>query len=494
MQRLDRVVGGRARRIVVVLLAGVLGLQAADAGAVGALAAPLESAFRIGNAELGLLVTVTTLVGCVATLPFGAFSDEHSRTALLQVAAVVWAAATIASALSTSFFMLLLTRLALGAAVAAAGPAVASLVGDFFPGNERGRLWGFVLSGELIGAGLGILVAGSLSGLAGWRLALGVLALPALVLAWALRRYLPEPARGGQSRLEVGAERIGVGERSDAGGDGVQLEDPSAVEQQAAAAGAEANPDDVLSGDESMTMWHAVVYVLRIRTNVALIVASGLGYFFFGGLQTFAELFFRERYGVGQSLASMLFILVAAGALAGVLLSGRGSDRLIHRGHTTARLTVAAAAYVATVLIFFPGVVSSTLAVSVPVFFVAAAALGAVNPPVDAARLDVMPSHLWGRAEAVRTAFRQLLQGLAPLVFGLVSAAFGGASRGFGAGVDTRAAHASSAAGHGLATAFLILSIPLIGAGAALLLSRRRYLQDVVSARRSDELRAGVGQ
>lgn len=52
-----------------------------------------------------------------------------------------------------------------------------SLAGDLFPPDERGRLFGVVLSGELIGGGFGIAIAGTLSGWAGWRPALAVLIL-----------------------------------------------------------------------------------------------------------------------------------------------------------------------------------------------------------------------------------------------------------------------------------------------------------------------------
>jgi len=510
---LTEVVGGPARRTVVLLLAGVLGLQAADIGAVGALAEPLEKAFHIGNTDLGLLVTVTTLVGAVVTLPFGKLSDRRSRTLQLPIVVSIWAVATVLSAVSTSFAMLLLSRLALGGVVAAAGPAIASLVGDLFPGDERARLYGYILTGELIGAGIGILLAGALSDLFGWRAAIGVLAIPACFLAWALRRYLPEPARGGQAHLQVGDDHIVTEDEAQAGdpaaaavsperegsaaGEGEAqfgLDEPSAVEQQALDAGAEPYPDTVVDGTEEMNLWDAVVYVLRVRTNVALIVASGLGYFFFAGLETFAELYFRARFGVSQSLAALLFILVAAGALVGVVVSGRLADQLIHKGRTTARLGVASVAYIASTVLFIPGALLTSLALCIPVFLIAAVALGAVNAPADAARLDVLPSHLWGRAEAVRTVFRQLLQGFAPVVFGVVSAAFGTAGGGFAAGINTTSAHGSLTMAHGLEVAFILLSIPLAAAGAILWFSQSRYLRDVVAARRSDENRAAAAE
>ena len=61
-----------------------------------------------------------------------------------------------------------------------------------------------MLTGELIGAGSGILVAGVISGMAGWRVAIGALALPAVVLAWALRGTCP--SRPGAARPTSGGD------------------------------------------------------------------------------------------------------------------------------------------------------------------------------------------------------------------------------------------------------------------------------------------------
>ena len=169
--------------------------------------------------------------------------------------------------------MLLLSRLALGGVVAAAGPAVASLVGDLFPADERGRLYGFVLTGELVGAGFGIVVAGGLSGLLGWRLALGVIAIPAFVLAWAIRRWFPEPARGGQAQLAVGDTVIATADDLDAaaGNDGHPpagtASTPhvaSMVEEQAEQRGIDPAEGLVLGRHPHMSNWEAFRYVLRV--------------------------------------------------------------------------------------------------------------------------------------------------------------------------------------------------------------------------------------
>lgn len=74
-ERLSDIVGGHARLRVIVLLACVLGLEAADASTVGAVATELERSLRVNNIQVGLLVTASTFVGALATLPAG-----HSST------------------------------------------------------------------------------------------------------------------------------------------------------------------------------------------------------------------------------------------------------------------------------------------------------------------------------------------------------------------------------------------------------------------------------
>jgi len=84
-------------------------------------------------------------------------------------------------------------------------------------------------------------------------------------------------------------------------------------------------------------LWWALRYVLSIRTNVALIVSSALGYFFYSGLQTFAVVFLRDRFGIGQGLAATLLVVLGAGAIVGVLITGRLGDALLNRHHLPAR-------------------------------------------------------------------------------------------------------------------------------------------------------------
>jgi len=86
---LARAAGGRERLKPIVLLALVVGLQSADAGTVGALVVPLKQSLHINNTQVGLLVTVSTGVGALATLLAGALADRTVRVRLLWITLLV---------------------------------------------------------------------------------------------------------------------------------------------------------------------------------------------------------------------------------------------------------------------------------------------------------------------------------------------------------------------------------------------------------------------
>jgi MFS family permease len=446
----------------VVVLAGVLALSSADAATVGASAIELRQHLHINNFDIGLLVGVSSLVGAVAALPFGMLADRVRRTWTLAMAIIFWGVAMLWSATATSFSELLLTRLALGVVTAAAGPIVASLVGDYFPSRERGRIYSFILTGELIGAGLGFAVTGDIAALS-WRLAFGILAVPAFFLAYLLFR-LPEPLRGGQGAL--------IADSTDPAAvpDVTEPQAPQDIMTDAQRLATEQHvaPDPrllQLGAVEHMGFFSAVRYVLTVRTNVALIISGACGYYFLSGVQTFGVEFVHGEYHVSQVLANLLMLLVGGGAAAGVLVAGPFSDRLLRNGRLTGRIQVPAFASVATVLLFIPALVTHSSLTALPYIFFAGAALSAQNPPIDAARLDIVPPALWGRAEGIRTFIRSGAQALAPLLFGGVSDLL---SRG----------HPIS----GLRWTFVIMLLPLAASALYLFRAMRTYPTDVATA------------
>ena len=457
VRALTRKLGGAERTRVIVLLAAVLALSSADATTVGAAATPLRHSLGISNTDIGLLVTVTSLVAALTSLPFGVLADRVRRTWMLSAAIVLWGIAMIWSATVSSFGDLLVTRVALGAVTAAAGPVVASLVGDYFAGAERGRIYGYILAGELAGAGFGFAVTGDIAALS-WRAAFVLLALPAFALAWLIFR-LPEPSRGGMAPLadtNAPTRAAGVEDESEQETDAQRL---------ARERGVEPDPELVLAEDPGRLHFIAATrYILRIRTNVILIVASAGGYFFLSGVQTFGVEFVTRQYAIDQALGTLVLLVVGIGGVIGVLAGGAIGDLLLRRGVFTGRILVSAIAAAIAVVLFVPAIFTHHATMALPYIVFAALALSAQNPPLDAARLDIMVPLLWGRAEGVRTFLRTLAQALAPVTFGGVSDYVFGGGRA------------------GLQWTFLLMLIPLAGSAYFLFRALATYPRDVATA------------
>jgi hypothetical protein len=125
---------------------------------------------------------------------------------------------------------------------------------------------------------------------------------------------------------------------------------------------------------------------------------------------------------------------------------------------------VAAVAAAITTAMFIPALITRSVLTALPFIIVAAFMLSAQNPPIDAARLDIVPPLLWGRAEGLRTLLRTGAQALAPLLFGAMSQYVFGGGR------------------SGLQWTFVVMLLPL-GANAVILFrALRTYPQDVATA------------
>jgi predicted MFS family arabinose efflux permease len=450
---------------VILLLAAVLALNSADTGMIGALAGQLERDLHLDHTRLGLLATVSAGVGAAASLPMGLLADRTRRVPVLVGTIVAWAVAMAAGGLATSYLWLLLSRLALGAALAAAGPVVASLIGDLFPPDDRARVLGWILSGELIGAGAGLVVGVDMAAVLSWRSAFFLLAAASAGLAVALGRLLPEPARGGADWLRAdGRPDAGRRDDGDAGGGRPAL----------AGTGAEPVEKRVLRiAPRRMSLSAAITYLLRIPTVRVLIIASSVGYFFFAGLRTFAVVFVERRFGVSQTALTGLVPLVGAGALAGTVAAGRLTDVALRRGHPAARVITPGIAYAAAACFLAPGLLTASVPLAMLLFTAGAAGLGAANPPLDAARLDIVPAGLRGRAESLRTVLRLAAEAAAPVTFGFVADELGNA--------------AGRNSAPGLRDAFLIMLVPLLANALLIFRARRSYLADVATATASDD-------
>ena len=413
LSRLAAVPGG----LTVLALTATLGLDTSDQSAIGATAPEVRSAFDLGQTQIGVLATSSTVVGVLFTLPFGILADRVNRIRLLRVTVVLWTLAMVGVGASPTFGVMLVAHGVLGLVTGAAGPLIASVVGDLVPRERRGRAYSSLLLGELIGSAIGLAASGEVAALIGWRWAYWLLAVLGVIVLGLLSRAT-EPAR-------------------------------PAVDS------AKGHPTR-LARDE-VSFLDAVKILLRNRTNVVLVVASALGYYFFAGVQTFAVSLLTEAYHVSTAVAPVLVLLISLALAVGVVLGGPAGDRLLSRRPRRGRLPLVFAAFGGSLIFIVPALASPEVWVAVPLLVVGGVLLGGANPALDATRIDIVSARLLGRAEAIRTATRDGADASAPIVFGVL-----------GAGI-------------GLRQTFLLMTLSLVLALVLCAVSLRTYPRDIAA-------------
>jgi MFS family permease len=178
-----------------------------------ALFEPIKRDLQLTDAHLGWLGAAYVLVFSIAALPVGVMSDLRSRTGMTAFGVAVWSAFTSLGGLVRSFGQLLVCRAAVGFGGAAANAAGTALVADYFTGPARALAMSIFTAGLALGGVLGILVAGQLEALYGWRVAFLALGLPGFGLALLASR-LRDPLHWGALRpIAQELRSLGLGVR-----------------------------------------------------------------------------------------------------------------------------------------------------------------------------------------------------------------------------------------------------------------------------------------
>jgi MFS family permease len=163
---------------------------------VGAVVAPLvKKEFGLSDTEIGLLGSAFLLVYAIAALPFGYWADRGIRKTVIGIGVLIWSLATLFTGFSRNFLQLFVSRAILGIGEASYYPAGTSLMSDYFPKEQRGRVMSIWGAGSTLGIAVGFAGGGFIADKFGWRNAFFFAAVPGIlfaILAFAMR----EPLRG----------------------------------------------------------------------------------------------------------------------------------------------------------------------------------------------------------------------------------------------------------------------------------------------------------
>ena len=198
-ERLDRLPFNKAHRKLLVASGIGWAFDAMDVGLVSFVVAAIaaDPHFNLTPTEKSWVLSIGFVGMAIGAAVGGFIADRVGRKTVFTATLIIFGIANGAMALSWSLGMLLGARLIIGLGLGAELPVASTLVSEFSPTKQRGRmtvlLESFWAVGWIIAAIIGYFVIPN-TGDWGWRWALAIGALP-LLYAIVTRVHIPESVR-----------------------------------------------------------------------------------------------------------------------------------------------------------------------------------------------------------------------------------------------------------------------------------------------------------
>lgn len=143
----------------------------------------LKADWNLTDKECGALVSAVNFSIVIFTFPISFLVDRWSRKKTIGIMAVVWGIATALGAFSKSFRQLFATRTVIGVGEAGYAPGGSAMMSALFPVEKRAMKMGIWNASIPLGSAIGVAMGGFIATQWGWRHALGIVAVPGLIVA-----------------------------------------------------------------------------------------------------------------------------------------------------------------------------------------------------------------------------------------------------------------------------------------------------------------------
>jgi MFS transporter, Spinster family, sphingosine-1-phosphate transporter len=142
----------------------------------------ISETFHLSQFQFGSLAFVNLMVFAIASAISGPIADRIGPRKVIVTGVAVWSAATIGSALSHSFWSLLVCRAIVGVGEGAYGPSANTLLCAAAPPDKRGRALGIYNIGMAFGATTGLVLGNGLTSIMDWHTVFWIAGGPSLLL------------------------------------------------------------------------------------------------------------------------------------------------------------------------------------------------------------------------------------------------------------------------------------------------------------------------
>jgi predicted MFS family arabinose efflux permease len=169
-----------------------------DRQIINILAEPIKGELGLSDTQLGLLAgPAFAIFYAVLGIPIARYADnaKTNRVWLISVCLAVWSAMTALCGVAQNFVQLALARIGVGVGEAGCTPAAHSLIADSVPPEKRSSAIAFFGLGIPIGGLLGLIIGGVVNDQYGWRMALMLVGMPGILLAFVLPLLIRDPRR-----------------------------------------------------------------------------------------------------------------------------------------------------------------------------------------------------------------------------------------------------------------------------------------------------------
>ncbi len=402
---------------IVITLAVLDGL---DRQIIAALLPYIKNDFHLTDTQLGSIVSILNFSIAIFVIPTAYLVDNWSRKKTMALMCGVWSIATGVCAFANNFAHMFAARFMVGAGEAGYNPAAQALLSASFPKKFRSTVLAMIQLGIALGSPIGLALGGYLAAKYGWRHALGVVAIPGLLLAFSalfirdFKTVKKEPVK------------------TSAGGQAVKKE----------------------------SYLHLLASFLKVPTLVCIFVGATCILLFSGCTTGWLPMYFIRHANMEPAAAAGIAALTFLPTVIGFFLSGPIID--LFRRHfvngTAIVMCFGTAIFAAGQLIAFglctPG---STLQIAILLICGAFGVLASVGGPTMI--MDLVPIHSRASAAGMLVACQNILGlGLGPLLAGFLSDMFT------------------------LSTAFIILAFAVVAAAIVYFISMFTFKKDSANA------------